>query len=372
MAQPAAVPRARGPDAGVARLRLGGRAHPRAPVAAAPRGAGGAHVGFARLVLLGDLGVAPRLALVVRRLPGLVPGQTLSGSLEQQQPGDPQDGDEQPARGDTEGDELFGQLGAGDGDTQPGDHQRGLEHHLRHRRGRVATVVHPRRVVELDDDHELWRLHREHAGEHRIVVPRRVPDAALDATHGAALSTNREACEVGIGCGATVDHALEHRAHRGRDRGWHEASYRARLMMVEHPTVRVADLANQRRLEQAAAVRDRAIGSGELHGCDRDFVAHRERGRRLLRPLVRWPQRPRRFGRIRHPGWRPEAGIPQRFVLLARREATRELHDPDVARKANHVAERERVGLVHVRDRAAVDRVLATFRAHHLVEPRLA
>src|SRR4051812_26184590 len=78
------------------------------------------------------------------------------------------------------------------------------------------------------------------------------------------------------------------------------------------------------------------------------------------------------LARIRNTGWRAEAEIAERFVLLAWREALAETHDPDVAREANHVRERQAWRSVNVVDRAAERLVFAVVRLDDFIDPRLA
>src|SRR5213076_1865878 len=87
----------------------------------------------------------------------------------------------------------------------------------------------------------------------------------------------------------------------------------------------------------------------------RDLIADRERCRRLLRPLCGLAQGSVRLGRIGNAGARAEPEVSQRLELLARRQASRKLHDADVARPAQHVSERSTPDEMLVVNLASVD-----------------
>ena len=192
----------------------------------------------------------------------------------------------------------------------------------------------------------------------------------LGALGGTGLPGDVERREARGFTGAAFDHAAQQAAHRARRLLRHHAADDGALVAIEHGAVSPANLLHDRRLHQLAAVRDRGVCIRELQRRHVQCVAHRERGGRLLVPALRRGKAAALLGGIRQSGRRPEPDVAQQFVLLARRKPHRELHDPDVARKTDHVGERETCRRMIVLDLAAVEFERAVVGVHHLVHPR--
>ena len=141
------------------------------------------------------------------------------------------------------------------------------------------------------------------------------------------------------------------------------------MVPVEHQAVGGAYLANERRLEQHAVVRDRAIGRGKLNRRHRQLIADRQARRARARPLPGWSQAPRRLGRKLDAGGRAEAECAQHVVLFIGVQPRRKLHQRDIARDADRVRQGQGSHRVFIGDDAVRQLVAATLPRHALAGP---
>src|SRR5438270_774641 len=137
------------------------------------------------------------------------------------------------------------------------------------------------RLVDADEDEQARRLHGDHPDERRDVLAGRVPVRPGDLRRSRLAGDGVAGDLRGVARRAVlVDDAGEHRLQLFVDRRRDDPPV---LEAVQRPS---ADLLDEVRLDPHAAVRDRAVGGGDLDRRDGDALADRHVPDRRARPLV--------------------------------------------------------------------------------------